>query len=269
MPNDKKIQDEYNKPWLNALQNIHEFDEYDLECIKKAVLKDLQNDVDKKNWSFIFNHDKLYENVEKQILKDVSQNEFEMIIVAQTIITNKNIDKYCEIISKINPDDRKQLFLYHGTAFKNHQLIIKKHFLKPGQDKIPKVTDTCYYGQGIYAADNMFYASKYANSYEDLEFNEKAHVFCCLCLYNKSHVEELYDVKSFYGKQLDQDVINNFGINHAFVGSSEGFEPFPKSEKDNNYISANEYVFLNKFQIIPIYSFIHCNEKRSIYFMER
>ena len=44
----KKIQDEYNKPWLNSLSNIHEFDEYDLEYIKKAVLKDLQNDVDKK-----------------------------------------------------------------------------------------------------------------------------------------------------------------------------------------------------------------------------
>ena len=48
MPNDKKIQDEYNKPLLNALQNIHELDEYDLEYIKKAVLKDLQNDVDQK-----------------------------------------------------------------------------------------------------------------------------------------------------------------------------------------------------------------------------
>ena len=41
----------------------------------------------------------------------------------------------------------------------------------PGQDKLPNKTDSGYYGKGIYATENMFYASKYANGYKDLEFN--------------------------------------------------------------------------------------------------
>ena len=104
LPDDKKIQDEYNKPWLNALQNIHELDQYDLEYIKKSCLEVLKNNTCKKNWAFIFKHNKIYEDIEKQIIKDVSLNEIEFIIVAQTIITNKNIEKYYEIVNQIKPD---------------------------------------------------------------------------------------------------------------------------------------------------------------------
>lgn len=134
-------------------------------------------------------------------MKDVSQNEIELIIVAQTIITNKNIKKYNEIVKKIKPDyNRKQLFLYHGTALKNHQLIVNNHFLMPGQDELPNKTDSGYYGKGIYATDNMFYASKYANGYKGLNFNGKTHVICCMSVYDTSKVNELHDL-SFYGKK--------------------------------------------------------------------
>ena len=68
LPDDKKIQDEYNKPWLNALQNIHELDQYDLEYIKKSCLEVLKNNTCKKNWAFIFKHNKIYEDIEKQII---------------------------------------------------------------------------------------------------------------------------------------------------------------------------------------------------------
>ena len=57
------------------------------------------------------------------------------------------------------------------------------------------------------------------------------------------------------GKKIDSEITKNFGIHHAFVGSSKQFTPIEKSEKDRNYISANEFIFPNKYQIIPIYSF--------------
>ena len=54
---------------------------------------------------------------------------------------------------------------------------------------------------------------------------------------------------------MRDDIRSNFGIHHTLVGSSTKFTPIPKNTRNLNYISAEEFVFGNKFQIIPIYSF--------------
>ena len=254
LPDDNIINEKYNKKSQNLLQNTHELDSIELKTIKEEVLGNLHKEKVKKNWSFIFEHSNIYERLETQIRDDIKNSPFELIIIGQTIIANKNIKNYSSIEEKIPKYNQRQPFLYHGTNQSNHQKIINKHFLMPGQDKIEKKTDSGYYGKGIYATNDIFYASKYANSYADLDFNSKAYVICCMTIYNSNFCNDIKD-KSYLGKKIDKRIEANYGIHHALVGNSTSFWPIEESQKDSNYIAAEEFVFPNKGQIIPLYSF--------------
>ena len=60
---------------------------------------------------------------------------------------------------------------------------------------------------------------------------------------------------SYKGKKIDKDIEKNYGINHALVGISNEFLPISESEKEDNDIYGEEFVFADKYQIIPICSF--------------
>ena len=254
LPDDKVIQEKYNQKSQNLLQNTHELNEIELKDIKEEVLRNLPRERGKKNWSFIFQHSTIYERLETQIRDDIKDNPFELIIVGQTIIANKSLDNYASIEKMIPKYNQRQPFLYHGTNQSNHQKIVDNGFLDPNKDKIEKKTDSGYYGKGIYATDDIFYASKYANSYTDLDFYSKAYVICCMTIYNSNFCVNVKD-KSFHGQKIDDRIIKHYGAHHALVGSSTYFWPIEETEKDDNYIAAHEFVFANKAQIVPLYSF--------------
>lgn len=119
-PNDQKIQQEYNKPSLNLLQNTYVLNEIELEDIKDQVLNSLENEKKKKNWKFLFDHEQIFKQVEDQIRADIIKNEFEMIIVAQTVIANRNVEEFEKIKEQIPSDKRKVVFLYNGTKLEHH-----------------------------------------------------------------------------------------------------------------------------------------------------
>lgn len=125
----------------------------------------------------------------------------------------------------------------------------------PGQDKMGKITDPGYYGKGIYATENLYYASLYGNGYQLLQDNQKTSIVFCRAIYNKSKVLELHDL-SLAGQKINKKIADDYGIHHAYVGNSVNFTPVDPCEKENNDIFAEEYVFPNKYQIIPIYSFM-------------
>lgn len=60
---------------------------------------------------------------------------------------------------------------------------------------------------------------------------------------------------SHLGKKIESEITKSYGINHAIVGSSSGFTPIKAADYANHYLAAEEFVFPNKYQIIPIYSF--------------
>lgn len=123
----------------------------------------------------------------------------------------------------------------------------------PGQDHGLKQLDSGWYGKGIYATDNIFYATLYANGYRHLKVNEVAFILYCKVFYNEEKVKELEKTQN--GKTMDKDVVDNCGINHTTVGSSNGYKPINLNEKDKHNVVAEEFVFGNKFQILPIFSF--------------
>ena len=123
----------------------------------------------------------------------------------------------------------------------------------PGQDKM-KQLDSGYYGKGIYATENIFYALMYANGYKVLPINKVAHVICCKAIYNRAKIKDLTDL-SYFGKPIDPDIKNNYGVNHAFVGDSKEFHPINFLEKSSCKIYAHEIVFPNKYQFVPCCSF--------------
>lgn len=250
---DDDEEDENEKPiMINFLQNTNDLNAINIEDIKQEI-KNNNDEILKKNWAFIFEHEKIFSEFENQLREDIENNGIEMIIIGQTIFSNKYFDEYEKIMKKIPIEKRKQKFLYHGTRLRNHQKILRKHFYMPGVDQKIKMIDEGYFGQGISATDNLFYALKYSNGYNELEFNKKTHVLCCITIYNDSKLNKVIDM-SYKGKNLDNDVINNYGINYAISGSSCHFHLIEESEIDKNYIAAGEFVFGNKYQIIPFCS---------------
>ncbi|KAK8876070.1 hypothetical protein M9Y10_006254 [Tritrichomonas musculus] len=162
------------------------------------------------------------------------------------------------MIEKVKKSDEiKELFLYHGTNILNQPKIIQNHYLMPGKDEV-KQTDDGYYGKGIYATDNIFYATMYSNDYNILNDREKTSVLCCISFYNDNQktIIERKDMDQYSSKPLPEIIEENCGIHTAFVGSCRGFIPFDPEEDqiDDLLITANEFVFPNNFQIVPICS---------------
>lgn len=255
LTNDIQINDICKIKSSNLLQNPIDLEEIELNYLKKEALRFLSNENIYKNWSFLFQNHALFDEAEKQVRSDIQKNAFEMVIIGQTIIQNKYFAQYNEIKRQIPPNNVFEGFLYHGTRIANHQKIIKTHFYMPGVDKEIKQIDFGFFGVGIYATENLFYASYYANYCNLLKINEKASIICCRVIYDKSKIIEIKDL-SFYGVKIDPKIANKFGIHHTVVGDSVYYHPISLSPNNRNVIVAGEYVFPNKYQIIPICSFI-------------
>lgn len=253
IPNDQDINNIYNMKSINILQNTLDLDKIEMQYIENEVNSLLLRENTHQNWSFLFRNKNLFEDAEIQVRKDIQNNAFEMIITGQTIIANRYLDEYNKIKTKIQSGNTFEGFLYHGSRINNHQKIVDQHFLMPGVDAVQQL-DMGYYGKGIYATENLFYAAVYGAGYHILNVNEKTSVFCCRAIYNKSKVKELYDL-SCYGQKIQTDIAGDFGIHHSMVGNKKAFHPISNSEKEVNSIVSEEFVFANKFQIIPICSF--------------
>lgn len=241
-------QAESNEYPINLLQNTLDLNNINIENMKEEVNK---TDI---NWSTIFTEEDIFNRLEDQLREDIKNNGVEMIIIDQTLIANKFLSEYEKLRKKIPKKKEKQLFLYHGTPYDNHQSIVKNHFLMPGQDKFDHRLDSGFFGKGIAATENLFYATMYSNRCKVLSFNEKANVIACIAIYNKSYVKYIDDL-SYIGKEIDSKISENCGIHYAFVGSSRDYQPIPEYEKDSNFIAGGEFIFPNKYQIIPLYSF--------------
>ena len=260
VPSDEQVKEILKNPSLNLLQNTIDFNKIEINEIKEKVIKNLQNDKDKENWNFIFNHEDLFDQLEDQLRKDLKSNPFELIINGQTIIANKHFEDYNNIKKKIPLHNITERILYHGARLVNHQKIVNNHFLMPGENlqlwkklNVNKL-DGGFYGQGIYTTENIFYALMYANITDKnptiLKINQKAHILCCQTIYNNSKIKDLTDL-SFYGKKIEDDIKYNYGINHALVGNANNYHPIKECDKEKNPIHANEYVFANSFQLFP------------------
>ena len=194
----------------------------------------------------------------EKTLKNIQKNGIELIIIGETIIADEYFDEYELIRNRIksNNEEETEYFLYHGTSLEKQSRIIQEHFLQPGQNKIEKQLDNGFYGKGIYATNNIFYASIYSKGYQPLYCNDKATVLGCIGIYSQSHSEIINDLQQDW-LTLPEDRISHYGIHQALVGSSnKQFYPINKNKKDENFIFAKEFVFPNRFQIIPVVSFI-------------
>ena len=252
-----------SKKSVNLLQNTKIFEHINFEEIKTEIQQKLDSQQNKnKNLLFVYDNISMYHSMEEKVRSDIKNNMNELTIVGETIIANKYIDKYKkskqEMIEKVEEDDIiKGLFLYHGTSILKQPMIINEHYRMPGKDKVEQ-TDDGYYGKGIYATDDIFYATIYSNNYNLLKDNEKTSVLCCISFYNDQQktVIERKDMNKYLGKSLPEITEKNYGILFAFVGSNQGFIPFDPNEDviDKLLITANEFVFPNKYQIVPICS---------------
>ena len=251
VPDTKKIQEWYKKKSMNILQNSYELNDIEIDQVIDQVIDKAKKENVKKNWKYIISQQDIFNTAEKHIRDDINNNKFEMIITGETIIANKYNEEYEHIKKKIQKcGEVKEIFLYHGTKIANQQNIIKTHFYMPGQDTMTQTLDAGFFGKGIYATENLFYACLYANGYNILQPNQKTNVFYCRTIFNQNKVIEMD--KLHLGESISKDVVNNFGINHAYVGNKTGFHPISPSDFDKNDIAAEEFVFPNKYQIIPI-----------------
>ncbi|KAK8881480.1 hypothetical protein M9Y10_004216 [Tritrichomonas musculus] len=130
----------------------------------------------------------MFESSEEQVRKEIEKSKYEFIVTGETIIANKFFDKYEEIKDCIRKYgcETSECFLYHGSQLKGHFGIVGNHFDKPEvKEDDDDTKDRGYYGVGIYATDDIFYASMYSNNRHILRFNRTASVICCTAIYNK------------------------------------------------------------------------------------
>ncbi|KAK8896155.1 hypothetical protein M9Y10_014049 [Tritrichomonas musculus] len=245
--------DEDTKKQFNFLQTS-EVNNEDIEDIRKEVLSKIKKEKSKFNWEYVFSQEEYYNKMEEQVRNDIKKNPYEMIICGQSLLANKYM-KDLEKIKGMHPENKwKDRFLYHGTALINHPKILDKHFKDQNSADVKK-TDAGYYGIGIYGTNNLYYASYYANKLAFLKPDDKTYVICCRAIYNNDKVRDVKDIKSYYGKPIDQDIQKSYGINRALVGSSAKFLPISKDQSRQDPVSAREYVFADKTQIVPFSSF--------------
>ena len=328
-PTDNDIKEALNDKAINFLQSTEIFDEeIDFEGIRKKVQSFLREEY-YLNLRFIKDNYKIYEDAENKVQQDILNNEFEMVIINETIIANNYMKKYERIkqliikmleehesddiiqktVSKDNQDEddipKKQkrkdkdddinadiqkeknendvdddddnfleeeeeeefnkpenevvlpdngcdklqkepieLNLYHGSNSANHKSIIINHFYRAGNKKVKRL-DESYFGKGIYATDNIFYATGYSNDCNILRFNEKASVFCCQAIYNPRHSKLANEInaESMY---LSRDTIMNYGVHQAIVGSGYNYHSIDENQIEDHLVVATEFVFPKK-----------------------
>ena len=254
-PDEKRVNQALKKPSVNQLQSSVVLNKKEIVELRKKAIEKIKKDSSQKDWNFVFSHTDLYNELEAQVRKDLEDNPYEMIMTGQTIITSKHFGEYEDIKDELK-DEATERFLYHGSKLVNHFKIATGEFYNPAEDDDNKIKrkDAGYYGVGIYATDNIFYASMYANDVNTLGINEKTYVISCRSIYNKNKFEKLTDL-SKNGEPIEDDIAKHYGYNTALVGNRNDYKPIPENEKDNNEIWANEYVFPHKNQFIPCLSF--------------
>ena len=89
---------------------------------------------------------------------------------------------------------------------------------------------------------------------------KKTYIMSYRAIYNKDKEKDLFEIVhnftelSYFGKQIDEYVRENFGVNRVLVGNENGFLPIKKNDINKSTIYGNVYVFPNKYHKI----FDHC-----------
>lgn len=254
IPTDDDIKEFYEKKSVNILQNLAVLDQIDFYEIKKEVHQKLEK-FKNLNYKFIYKNFNVFAKAEKNAREDIINNEIELVITGVTIISNVHYMKI-KRIRKFLKDKACECFLYHGTNLKNHYGIINDHFLMP--DENPNIRDYGYFGRGLYATDNIYYASMYIHNFEHLSNYEKAPILCCCAIYNTDYEVKISpkDQEKYKGKPLDDEVVDNYGVHSTVVGSNCQYLPFDhnSTDPDSLLIKPKEYVFGNEFQLVPVCS---------------
>lgn len=253
IPDDRRINELLNKPSMNLLQNNEKLNEVELNNLVKLVLEHAQSDDHKMYVNFLINKKEDYENAEKMIKKDISQNQYEMVIVAESVIANKSLDEFQKIKNSIYQSDKQEGFLYHGSGLGNHFGIIENGFYVPNGSS---GSHGALFGLGVYATENLFYACRYANGNYRMKIYKRVPVLLCKTIYNrKKKVEITFDtIDDYISRPASDDVKKNYGVHHALVGR-DFFWCAVDPRSFDTHITGDEYVFPNSNQIIPICSF--------------
>ena len=238
LPNDVAIQNTYKKS-TKFLNNESYLNKNDIETMTEKVLEYLLQQKIKNKWDFVLQYHDIFDNAEKQILADILNCPFEIIVTDLNVIANNHINEFEEVKKKISLEDQKIKYLYHLSNFNNYQIDKNSQF------------DSGYFGVGIYATDNVFFATTIENNFHKLKKDEKVHIIFTKVIYNKAFLEEIVG-KALDKKSTEPKIAKNYGVHHVFVGNSENFPLIPNSPHES--ISANEYIFQNRSQIIPILS---------------
>lgn len=229
VPDDNDIIKVFSRP---SIKHHYDLQNLDMNKIRQVVLQRLQKDKSMYNWKFIFEHEDLYNQMDKKINDDLMINPYELYVVNKTLFPNKSIDEYNKVKSKIPEDEIVECFLYNGSALKE--------------------TNNGFFGKGFYATSNPYFAAMIANDEKPLKLNETIQIICYTAIFNKTKTNELKS--AINNKTIDTETRKKFGINYAIVGDSTGFLPV-NSNDDKSTIIAEEFVFPNKIQLVPLCSF--------------
>lgn len=112
-------------------------------------------------------------NAEKMIRNDIASNQYELVIVAQSVIASEFLNEYQEIKNSINPEDIEEKLLYRGSTLGKHFGIVENGFVISSH----KGRNGALFGIGIYATSNLFYACHYGNGNEKMRIYQRAPVF--------------------------------------------------------------------------------------------
>lgn len=275
VPDEESIKMLFCRDSINLLHLEDILKDVNFDIIEKEVKKRLKKKQQKEKWDLIFNNQKLYDEAEEAVRKEIEENEIDLIVTGITIIANNQYESFKKLETKIL--NKEELYLFHGTKIEYQIDIAKEGFLSPDElekkGKIIKTTDTGEFGKGFYATNNIFYALMYSseNKNQYLEINEKNSVICCKTIYNKDFMAYLNNLKNskfynqgtfFFGQDMHEDIKENNGIHQIFVESKTSFHPCGinnrKSKQSNNnkpsFVTAFEYVFPNSNQLIPVFS---------------
>ncbi|KAK8835922.1 hypothetical protein M9Y10_040302 [Tritrichomonas musculus] len=251
---------------INLTNYTEILNQINFDFIIKEVQKKLLNEFKykgKEELEFIYNNYEIFEAAEEQVLENIRDQKVELIVLGTTIIANKYFNEYKGIKQKIesqlkdyaNPTEKYENILYHGTKLKNIPGIVIEHFKDPDDNKL-KTTQNLYYGKGIYATENILYASIYGNYEHQMDYCDKTSVLCCQTIFNPKYIKEIdsSNEEQVVGKSISPEIQDNHGIHRILIGDSNDFHPITKDQKESCDLVAYEYVFPNKNQIIPICS---------------
>lgn len=163
--------------------------EYFFDAFQMKIHQQLVSQQD-KDMKFIFTRFELFQKAIENIKKSIRNSQIELILINQTIIASHDSYKFEMIkqaISEKGEDKACELFLYHGTDFTNHVDLLNEGFDK----------DSNFYSPNhVYATDNIYYATLFADSKHDLiKINQKRPLLCCLAVYNTDYS---YDSRRSY-----------------------------------------------------------------------